>query len=173
MGVRNSQDDAIDLIKDILFFFLTTAFAFGYFMLMLLIISFVSMSYIHFTIEAIVAISIVATIIVDIFYVRGKIRQRREEKIARKNSDFFKRLENVPWMKPKKAAEEVDSEAEAAGPEEVKPEAGTVEAGAVKSEAGTVEARAAKSEVETVEARAAKSEAETTEPMVGEKHDKA
>lgn len=107
MGVRNSQDSAIDLIKDIIFFFLTTAFAFGYFMLMLLIISFISLSYIHFTIEAIVAISIVGTVIVDIFYVRGKIKQRREEKIARKNSDFFKRLENISWLKPKKDVEEV------------------------------------------------------------------
>lgn len=109
MGVRNSQDRAIDLIKDIIFFFLTTAFAFGYFMLMLLIISFISLSYIHFTIEAIVAISVVATVIVDVFYVRGKIKQRREEKIARKNSDFFKRLENVSWLKPKKAVEEVEA----------------------------------------------------------------
>ena len=110
MGVRNSQDSAIDLIKDIIFFFLTTAFAFGYFMLMLLIISFISLSYIHFTIEAIVAISVVATVIVDIFYVRGKIKQRREEKIARKNSDFFKRLENVSWLKSKKEVEEVQAE---------------------------------------------------------------
>ena len=111
MGVRNSQDSAIDMIKDIIFFFLTTAFAFGYFMLMLLIISFISLSYIHFTIEAIVAMSVVGTVIVDIFYVRGKIKQRREEKIARKNSDFFKRLENVSWLKPKKAEEEVEAEA--------------------------------------------------------------
>ena len=111
MGVRNSQDSAIDMIKDIIFFFLTTAFAFGYFMLMLLIISFISLSYIHFTIEAIVAISVVGTVIVDIFYVRGKIKQRREEKIARKNSDFFQRLENVSWLKPKKAVEEVEAEA--------------------------------------------------------------
>lgn len=110
MGVRNSQDSAIDLIKDIIFFFLTTAFAFGYFMLMLLIISFISLSYIHFTIEAIVAISVVGTVIVDIFYVRGKIKQRREEKIARKNSDFFKRLENVSWLKSKKEVEEVQAE---------------------------------------------------------------
>ena len=111
MGVRNSQDSAIDMIKDIIFFFLTTAFAFGYFMLMLLIISFISLSYIHFTIEAIVAISVVGTVIVDIFYVRGKIKQRREEKIARKNSDFFQRLENISWLKPKKAVEEVETEA--------------------------------------------------------------
>lgn len=120
MGVRNSQDSAIDMIKDIIFFFLTTAFAFGYFMLMLLIISFISLSYIHFTIEAIVVMSVVATVIVDIFYVRGKIKQRREEKIARKNSDFFQRLENVSWLKPRKAAEEV--EAEAMGAEEEEPE---------------------------------------------------
>lgn len=111
MGVRNSQDSAIDMIKDIIFFFLTTVFAFGYFMLMLLIISFISLSYIHFTIEAIVAISVVGTVIVDIFYVRGKIKQRREEKIARKNSDFFQRLENISWLKPKKAVEEVETEA--------------------------------------------------------------
>ena len=111
MGVRNSQDSAIDMIKDIIFFFLTTAFAFGYFMLMLLIISFISLSYIHFTIEAIVAISVVGTVIVDIFYVRGKIKQRREEKTARKNSDFFQRLENASWLKPKKAVEEVEAEA--------------------------------------------------------------
>ena len=110
MGVRNSQDSAIDMIKDIIFFFLTTAFAFGYFMLMLLIISFISLSYIHFTIEAIVVMSVVGTVIVDIFYVRGKIKQRKEEKIARKNSDFFKRLENVSWLKPKKAEEEVEAE---------------------------------------------------------------
>lgn len=125
MGVRNSQDSAIDMIKDIIFFFLTTAFAFGYFMLMLLIISFISLSYIHFTIEAIVAISVVGTVIVDIFYVRGKIKQRREEKIARKNSDFFKRLENVSWLKPKKDMEEVEAESvspETAEAETVEPE---------------------------------------------------
>ncbi len=100
-----------------MFFILTTAFAFAYWLLMFLLISFITLSYIHFTIQGIFALAILGTVIVDIFYVRRKIRQRRYERRERKLSGGIVRLQNAAWLNPEKASqdgvvvEETDEEA--------------------------------------------------------------
>ena len=73
---RNSRP--VDIVKDVIFFFLTTAFAFAYFMLVLLIISFITSSYIHFTIEGIFIVAAAATVGVDIYYVVKKVKKYRK-----------------------------------------------------------------------------------------------
>jgi len=67
-----------DIVKDIVFFILTTAFSFGYWMLMWLIISFVTSSYIPFSIEGIVVLAILCTVVVDILYVVKKVKEYRK-----------------------------------------------------------------------------------------------
>jgi hypothetical protein len=79
MEYENRDSRKVDIAKDIIFFFVTTAIAFAYFMLVLLIISFVTISYIHFTIEGIFIMATVATVGVDIHYVVKKIRKYRKK----------------------------------------------------------------------------------------------
>lgn len=79
MEYENRDSRKVDIAKDIIFFFVTTAIAFAYFMLVLLIISFVTISYIHFTIEGIFIMATVVTVGVDIHYVVKKIRKYRKK----------------------------------------------------------------------------------------------
>ena len=79
MEYENRDSRKVDIAKDIIFFFVRTAIAFAYFMLVLLIISFVTTSYIHFTIEGIFIMATVATVGVDIHYVVKKIRKYRKK----------------------------------------------------------------------------------------------
>ena len=79
MEYENRDSRKVDIAKDIIFFFVTTAIAFAYFMLVLLIISFVTISYIHFTIAGIFIMATVATVGVDIHYVVKKIRKYRKK----------------------------------------------------------------------------------------------
>ena len=79
MEYENRDSRKVDIAKDIIFFFVTTAIAFAYFMLVLLIISFVTISYIHFTIEGIFIMATVATVGVEIHYVVKKIRKYRKK----------------------------------------------------------------------------------------------
>ena len=81
MEYENRDSRKVDIAKDIIFFFVTTAIAFAYFMLVLLIISFVTISYIHFTIEGIFIMATVATVGVDIHYVVKKIRIYRKKQL--------------------------------------------------------------------------------------------
>lgn len=67
-----------DMIKEIIFFLIVTAFAFGWWMLILLIISFITLSVLHFTIEGIIIASIVGTIGVDIYYVVHRVKEFRK-----------------------------------------------------------------------------------------------
>lgn len=64
-----------DMVKEVIFFLIVTAFAFGWWMLVLLIISFVTLSVLHFTIEGIVITSIVGTVGVDIYYVIHRVKE--------------------------------------------------------------------------------------------------
>lgn len=67
-----------DLVKDIIFFLLYTAGMFAYCILVLLIISFVTSSFLHFSIEGIVLTSILATVALDVYYVVRKVKKRRK-----------------------------------------------------------------------------------------------
>ena len=67
-----------DMVKEIIFFLIVTAFAFGWWMLVLLILSFVTLSVLHFTIEGIVITAIVGTVGVDIYYVIHRVQEFRK-----------------------------------------------------------------------------------------------
>lgn len=67
-----------DLVKDIIFFLLYTAGMFAYCILVLLIISFVTSSFLHFSIEGIILTSILATVALDVYYVVRKVKKRRK-----------------------------------------------------------------------------------------------
>lgn len=67
-----------DMVKEVIFFLIVTAFAFGWWMLVLLIISFVTLSVLHFTIEGIIITSIVGTVGVDIYYVIHRVKEFRK-----------------------------------------------------------------------------------------------
>ena len=67
-----------DMVKEIIFFLIVTAFAFGWWMLVLLILSFVTLSVLHFTIEGIVITAIVGTVGVDIYYVIHRVKEFRK-----------------------------------------------------------------------------------------------
>lgn len=68
---------ALDMAKEIIFFILFTAAMFAYCMLVLLIISFVTSSFLHFSIEGIFIASIVGTAALDVYYVVRKMKKRR------------------------------------------------------------------------------------------------
>lgn len=74
-----NRDKALNMIKEFVLFLLVTACAFGWWMLMLLIISFVMLSVIHFTIEAIFMIAIIGTVAIDVFYVVKKVKKYKKE----------------------------------------------------------------------------------------------
>ena len=75
---KNSKiEAALDIAKEIIFFILFTAAMFAYCMLVLLIISFVTSSFLHFSIEGIFIASIVGTVALDVYYVVRKMKKRR------------------------------------------------------------------------------------------------
>lgn len=65
----------LDIVKEIVFLIFLTAFIFGWWMLMLLIFSFVTSSYLHFTIEGMFVAAIVCTVVIDIIYIVKKIKE--------------------------------------------------------------------------------------------------
>jgi hypothetical protein len=67
-----------DVILDILIFFLRIAIAFGWMMLMLLLISFVSLGYLHFKIESMVIVAVVTAVIVGVHYIYKMVVKYRK-----------------------------------------------------------------------------------------------
>ena len=76
-GFTSKEYDARDIAMDILGFFLTAAVAFAWMMLMLLIISFVSLSYLHFEIKAMVLVSLLTAVTAMVIYVVKKVKKYR------------------------------------------------------------------------------------------------
>lgn len=72
------RDRARDIVKDIIFFIITTVVAYAYWMLVFLLISFLTLSYLHFTIEGIFVLAAVGTVVVDILYVRKLVKKYRK-----------------------------------------------------------------------------------------------
>lgn len=68
---------ALDLIKDILCFFLMVGCTAGYVILLLLIISFITLSYLHFTIEGILITGAVSGGIAGIYYIVKTVQKYR------------------------------------------------------------------------------------------------
>lgn len=69
---------ALDIVKDIIFFFITVVVTFGYIMLIQLIISFIMLSIWHFTIERMLIFAAICAFIMGIVYiVRTAMRYKR------------------------------------------------------------------------------------------------
>ena len=64
-----------DVVLDIIMFFVCVAGAFGWMMLMLLIVSFISLSYLHFKFDKMVIASVIAAIVTAIVYIILKARK--------------------------------------------------------------------------------------------------
>lgn len=68
----------LDIVKDIIFFFVTVVVTFGYVMLIQLIISFAMLSILHFTIEKMLIFATICAIVMGVVYiVRTALRYRR------------------------------------------------------------------------------------------------
>ncbi len=67
----------LDIIKDIIFFFLMVGCTAGYVILLLLIISFVTLSYLHFSIEGILITGAVCGGIAGIYYIVKTVKKYR------------------------------------------------------------------------------------------------
>jgi hypothetical protein len=81
---------AFDIVKDIIFFFVVVAVAFGWLLLMLLIISFVALSYLHMKFDYMILASVIFAIIAGIVYIIVKSRKYvrlNDEKRRRKRED--------------------------------------------------------------------------------------
>lgn len=75
----NGKYTKLDILKDILFFLITTVCAMVYVMGVLLIISFVTLSYIHFTIEGIFITAVICTVLADAYYIVKMVKKYRGE----------------------------------------------------------------------------------------------
>ncbi len=70
---------AIDIAKEIIFFILFTAAMFAYCILVLLIVSFVTSTFLHFSIEGIIITAIVGTVALDGYYIARRVKKRRRD----------------------------------------------------------------------------------------------
>ena len=72
---RREKFSKMDILKDFIFFLITTVCAMVWVMGVLLIISFVTLSYLHFTIEGMFIASIICTVVVDILYIVKTVKK--------------------------------------------------------------------------------------------------
>lgn len=75
---RGEKFTKMDLIKDFIFFLITTACSMIWVMTVLLIISFVTLSYLHFTIEGMFITAIICTVFVDIYYIVKTVKKYKK-----------------------------------------------------------------------------------------------
>jgi cation transport ATPase len=78
------ETDARDVIKGVFGFIATVVLAFGWMMLMLLIISFIGLGYLHFEIKVMVLVSVVFAVGAGVFYIHGRIRGARMRRIRKR-----------------------------------------------------------------------------------------
>ena len=76
---RGEKFTKMDLIKDFIFFLITTACSMLWVMTVLLIISFVTLSYLHFTIEGMFITAVVCTVFVDIYYIVKTVKKYKRD----------------------------------------------------------------------------------------------
>lgn len=74
------ENKTLDTVKAILGFFAAVILAFGWMLLMLLLVSFVSLSYFHFEIGKMILFSALFAIAIGIVYVISKIRKTGRKK---------------------------------------------------------------------------------------------
>ena len=80
MTMEENRFDPLKLIKEILLFLGVSALAFGWMMLMLLIVSFVAVSVITLKLKTMFIVAIAFTLIIDIYYVIRRSAKKREER---------------------------------------------------------------------------------------------
>ena len=68
-----------DIVKDLIFFIIVVGAAFGWSVLCLLIISFIALSYLHFTFEGILIASGIIAAVVAVFYLIGIVRKYHKQ----------------------------------------------------------------------------------------------
>lgn len=78
--MEENRFDPLKLIKEILLFLGVSALAFGWMMLMLLIVSFVAVSVITLKLKTMFIVAIAFTLIIDIYYVIRRSAKKREER---------------------------------------------------------------------------------------------
>ena len=78
--MEESRFDPLKLIKEIFLFLGVSALAFGWMMLMLLIVSFVVVSVITLKLKTMFIVAIAFTLIIDIYYVIRRSAKKREER---------------------------------------------------------------------------------------------
>lgn len=64
-----------DVVKEIIFFLIVTAVAYAWWTVMLLLVSFLTLSLLHFTMEGILILAGVGTAAVDTYYFMKKIKK--------------------------------------------------------------------------------------------------
>lgn len=78
--MEENRFDPLKQIKEILLFLGVSALAFGWMMLMLLIVSFVAVSVITLKLKTMFIVAIAFTLIIDIYYVIRRSAKKREER---------------------------------------------------------------------------------------------
>ncbi|MGN0142607.1 MAG: hypothetical protein ACI4AD_10295 [Roseburia sp.] len=79
-GGYQAPFSGLDLVKEIIFCVITMALAFGWVILMLLIISFVTLSYIKFNIKWMLIVSGICGVLAGIIYVVLAVKKYRKRK---------------------------------------------------------------------------------------------
>ncbi len=74
-----NRQTKIDIIKDVLFFFITVAVSYGYILLMLLIISFMTSRYLPMKFDDMLVYSGIGAAIVGIWYIVKKVLKYRKK----------------------------------------------------------------------------------------------
>jgi len=69
----------LDMIKDIIFFFITIAVSYGYILLLLLIISFVASRYLPMKFDDMLLYSVIGAAAIGVWYIIKKIKKYRRE----------------------------------------------------------------------------------------------
>ena len=69
----------IDIIKDVIFFFVTVAAAYGYILLMLLIISFVAARYLPMQFDDMLLYSGIGAVVIAIWYIIKKVMKYQKK----------------------------------------------------------------------------------------------
>jgi hypothetical protein len=74
--MQENRFDPLGIIKQILVFIAVSAISFGWTMLVLLIVSFVALSYITIKLDTMILISVAVMLLFDAAYVIGRIRKK-------------------------------------------------------------------------------------------------
>jgi TRAP-type C4-dicarboxylate transport system permease small subunit len=82
-GGYQAPFSGLDLVKEIIFCIIVMALAFGWMILMLLIISFVTLSYLQFNIKWMLIFSTIFAVLAGIFYVVQTVKKYKKRKLVR------------------------------------------------------------------------------------------